>query len=133
MNRVVIWHPKIHFTLGEDLYYYLLTSQTSLKELEKDLAKLLAEYKIVGYCQYILFGQFDVLLRIWRWRPVFGWCPESGWRMKARSSRACEANGMALVHPNTVRDVGLSASSDMASGGDVRVVGARKPSNAGDA
>jgi hypothetical protein len=61
-----IWHPEVHLRFRESLYYCFCrvrpyVRQTFLEWLEQRVTKL----DVAGYCAYEIYGDFDVLLRLW--------------------------------------------------------------------
>jgi hypothetical protein len=65
-KTTTVWHPLVHRRFQEELYFFLM----SIKPFDEDkcfddLAELMGEFGIKKFCAYQVFGQFDVLLRVW--------------------------------------------------------------------
>lgn len=71
----VVWHPNVHHYYGERLYYFLLRyskyivgtpadGQASTTPLE-EIHGVLCHVGAFGHCLYEVFGDADILVRVW--------------------------------------------------------------------
>lgn len=70
------WQPGVHTRFGEKLYFYLLRLKSPLRgdEVEARIRRLLDAADIVHACEYAIYGDWDVLIRVWlspSWRKQF--------------------------------------------------------------
>jgi len=61
----LVWNPAVHELYGEKCYYYLLRMKNPQQKLVDVFEAVLKEVGINSYCIYVLYGYYDVLLRIW--------------------------------------------------------------------
>ena len=64
-NRVCeyLWAPEVHVALGERLTFFFLRSAYNKLAIEQ-LKKILEESGLPSF-SYVMFGQFDFLVRVW--------------------------------------------------------------------
>lgn len=65
-RRVLLWHEQVHKYFGQQLLYYFIGirpfSQVFLDEFAENLRNTFGNS---GFCANLLFGPWDILLRIW--------------------------------------------------------------------
>lgn len=65
-KKTVVWHPLVHQRFDEDLYFFLLSAKPFVRqEITESVKKLALNFGVKEFCAYRIFGQYDVLLRIW--------------------------------------------------------------------
>jgi hypothetical protein len=62
---VLLWRPEVHSYYNETLYYFLIAVNGDTDVLIAELDGRLAKIGVTGICLYEIFGQYDVLLRVW--------------------------------------------------------------------
>lgn len=70
------WRPAVHTRFGEKLYFYLLKLKSPLRgdEVEARMHRLLDAADIQHACEYAVYGDWDVLIRVWlspSWKKQF--------------------------------------------------------------
>ena len=61
----LVWHPLIHEQLyNENCYYFLLRLRDPI-ELVSQLQRLVLQAQIISSCIYVIYGNYDVLVRLW--------------------------------------------------------------------
>jgi hypothetical protein len=70
------WQPGVHTRFGEKLYFYLLRLKSPLRgdEVEARIRRLLDAADIAHACEYAIYGDWDVLIRVWlspSWKKQF--------------------------------------------------------------
>lgn len=70
------WQPGVHTRFGEKLYFYLLRLKSPLRgdEVEARMRRLLDAADIAHACEYAVYGDWDVLIRVWlspSWKKQF--------------------------------------------------------------
>jgi len=70
------WQPGVHTRFGEKLYFYLLRLKSPLRgdEVESRIRRLLDAADIAHACEYAIYGDWDVLIRVWlspSWKKQF--------------------------------------------------------------
>jgi hypothetical protein len=65
-KKAVVWHPLVHQRYEEELYFFLISVKPfeQIKILD-NLKKVAAHFGVEKFCAYRIFGQYDILLRIW--------------------------------------------------------------------
>jgi len=72
IKPVLVWHSAAHERFKEQLYYLLMSVKPfDDARLKSEIQKLLARYGVSKFCAYQLFGNFDLLLRVWLPPQVF--------------------------------------------------------------
>ena len=65
-KKPIVWHPLVHQRFAEELYFFLLSAKPFYeKNIFEDLDELMNDFGVEGYCAYRIFGQYDILLRVW--------------------------------------------------------------------
>ncbi|MFC1929501.1 hypothetical protein ACFLW6_01340 [Chloroflexota bacterium] len=64
-QNILLWHPQVHDFFGENLYYFMLRFKGYNRNHLETLKQQLEKEGIVGFCLYEVFGEFDILMRIW--------------------------------------------------------------------
>ncbi|MBU0607882.1 MAG: hypothetical protein KKI08_08330 [Armatimonadetes bacterium] len=68
---LLLWHPVVHSVYEETLYFYLIQAETytgtlaPAMDFRDRITRLLAKCGIHGYFLYQVFGDYDILLRVW--------------------------------------------------------------------
>lgn len=62
-----IWAPEVHDSYRESCFYYLISGREegSVKAFHQVIAETLINSRAGGFCLYVLYGEFDALLRAW--------------------------------------------------------------------
>ena len=61
-----VWHHVVHLSLGERLYYYLVSVRPfDAARIKADIDKLLEENEVGGVRAFPLFGPYDLMVRAW--------------------------------------------------------------------
>jgi hypothetical protein len=61
-----LWHPAVHNFYQEECYFFLLRLEDPIIEnLESQMTTALRNANASSYCLYLLFGYYDVMIRIW--------------------------------------------------------------------
>jgi hypothetical protein len=60
------WHPDVHRQFGEELFFFLIqTKPFDEHEAFGGLKAVMTEFGVSAFCAYQLFGDFDILVRVW--------------------------------------------------------------------
>lgn len=70
-DNLVIWSPQAHRLYGERLYYVAIRLVNSDTETASRIVERLNEFQPGGVCAYFIFGEYDLLLRIWALPDIF--------------------------------------------------------------
>lgn len=62
---LAVWHPGVHVFHDEHLHFYFIKVQAFDRVFVVELETLLDRLGIRGRCSYIIFGAYDLLLRVW--------------------------------------------------------------------
>ena len=65
-NLKVIWHPYVHIAHEEILYFYFLRSAENFEGFSNAVNEVLEDQCQNRYSKYQLFGDFDILIRLWQ-------------------------------------------------------------------
>lgn len=63
--KSLLWHPDLHAYYSEELYYIGLRFSGYNREVIEAVKGDLSEFDLKGTCAYEVFGEYDVLLRVW--------------------------------------------------------------------
>jgi hypothetical protein len=61
----LVWDHSVHQSFGEDCIYCLLRASQPDSRLVETLERRLTEAQITSSCVYLIFGQWDILIRMW--------------------------------------------------------------------
>jgi hypothetical protein len=61
----LVWHPLVHKRFSEELHYFLIKTNIYSSTFKKQLHEFLFEIGTEGFCMYEIFGNYDILLRVW--------------------------------------------------------------------
>ncbi len=64
-NKMLLWHQKVHEHFNENLYYFVLRFKGYQRQYRDNIQEASISQGIVGICIYEVFGDFDILIRVW--------------------------------------------------------------------
>jgi len=65
VDKRVIWHPDVHRKFSEELHYFLIKPEIYSSSFKSQVSKFLSDIGAKGFCIYDIFGNYDILLRVW--------------------------------------------------------------------
>lgn len=102
------WHPGVHTRFGEKLYFYLLRLKSPLRanEVEGRIRNLLDAADVKHACEYAVYGDWDVLIRVWlspSWKKQF----------LSALNRADDTSTVRAFEANELRYLWAGSSADL--------------------
>jgi|ERR1039458_337123 hypothetical protein len=71
-KQLPVWHPDVHRgVLDEELYFIFLNSYGDTEEFSKSVTELLEVGFKGRYSFYDVFGNYDIVIRLWSRRPAY--------------------------------------------------------------
>ena len=61
----LVWHPLVHRRFSEELHYFLISTTMYSSTFKDQLRRILSDIGATGFCMYEIFGNYDILLRVW--------------------------------------------------------------------
>jgi hypothetical protein len=67
----LVWHPQVHQHFGERCVFFVIRlREQKLEESMAEMERLLGDANVGTYSIYVLYGNYDVLIRAWTTAPA---------------------------------------------------------------